>query len=99
MSLSSITTLAAVFGPSPGAREIVFASPNATADASFAGDGFDLRNGAQMTSTGKAEWLDRQRELDSVTNNYNMDINVAQISDLQDLLNIADSAQLLERMG
>ena len=58
-----------------------------------------LRNGAQMTSTGKAEWLDRQRELDSVTNNYNMDINVAQISDLQDLLNIADSAQLLERMG
>lgn len=58
-----------------------------------------LRNGAQMTSTGKAEWLDRQREADSVTNNYNMDINVAQISDLQDLLNIADSAQLLERMG
>ena len=56
-----------------------------------------VRNGAQMTGTGKSEWLDRQREADSVT--YNMDINVAQISDLQDLLNIADSAQLLERMG
>ena len=32
-------------------------------------------------------------------NNYNMDINVSQISDLQDLLNIADQAQLVERMG
>ena len=58
-----------------------------------------VRNGAKMTSTGRLEYLDNQRELDSVTNNYNMDINVAQISDLQDLLNIADSAQLLERMG
>ena len=58
-----------------------------------------VKNGAKMTSTGRSEWLDRQRERDSVTNNYNMDINVAQIRDLQDLLNIADSAQLLERMG
>ena len=58
-----------------------------------------VRNNAAMTSTGRLEYLDNQRELDSVTNNYNMDINVAQISDLQDLLNIADSAQLLERMG
>ena len=58
-----------------------------------------VRNNATMTSTGRLEYLDNQRELDSVTNNYNMDINVAQISDLQDLLNIADSAQLLERMG
>ena len=32
-------------------------------------------------------------------NTYNMDINVSQISDLQDLINIADSAQLLDRMG
>ena len=61
-----------------------------------------LKNGAQMTSTGKAEWLDRQRELDSVggtTNNYNFDVNVSQISDLQDLLNMADTAQLYDRMG
>ena len=57
-----------------------------------------LRNGAQMTSTGKAEWLDRQRELDSVTN-YNFDVNVQSIDDLQDLLNMANSAQRLERMG
>ena len=58
-----------------------------------------VKNGAKMTSTGRSEWLDRQRELDSVTNNYDIDVNVSQISDLQDLLNIADSAQLLERMG
>ena len=61
-----------------------------------------LKNGAQMTSTGKTEWLDRQRELDSVggaTNNYNFDVNVSQISDLQDLLNMADTAQLYDRMG
>ena len=32
-------------------------------------------------------------------NNYNMDINVSQISDLQDLLDIADTAQLYDRMG
>ena len=32
-------------------------------------------------------------------NNYNMDINVSSIDDLQDLINIADQAQLVERMG
>lgn len=61
-----------------------------------------LRNGAQMTSTGRLDWLDRQRELDSVggtTNNYNFDVNVQSISDLQDLLNMADTAQLYDRMG
>ena len=61
-----------------------------------------LRNGAQMTTQGKRDWLDNQRELDSVggtTNNYNFDVNVSQVSDLQDLLNMADTAQLYNRMG
>lgn len=61
-----------------------------------------LKNGAQMTKTGRMDWLDRQRELDSVggtTNNYNFDVNVSQISDLQDLLDMADTAQLYNRMG
>lgn len=61
-----------------------------------------LRNGAQMTTQGRRDWLDRQRELDSVggtTNNYNFDVNVSQVSDLQDLLNMADTAQLYNRMG
>ena len=57
-----------------------------------------VRNGAQMTSTGRLEYLDRQRELDSVTN-YNFDVNVQSIGDLQDLLNMADTAQLYNRMG
>ena len=35
----------------------------------------------------------------AVTNNYNFDVNVSRVDDLQDLLNMADSAQLLERMG
>lgn len=58
-----------------------------------------VKNGAKMTSTGRSEWLDRQRELDSVENNYNFNVNVQQINDLQDLLNIADTAQLYDRMG
>ena len=61
-----------------------------------------LRNSAQMTTQGRRDWLDRQRELDSVggtTNNYNFDVNVSQVSDLQDLLNMADTAQLYNRMG
>lgn len=60
-----------------------------------------LKNGAQMTRQGKMDWLDNQREADSVVNNtsYNFDVNVSQISDLQDLLNMADTAQLYNRMG
>lgn len=61
-----------------------------------------LRNGAQMTTQGRRDWLDNQRELDSVggtTNNYNFDVNVSQVSDLQDLLNMANTAQLYNRMG
>ena len=60
-----------------------------------------LKNGAKMTNTGRMDWLDNQREADSVVNNtsYNFDVNVSQISDLQDLLNIADTAQLYDRMG
>ena len=58
-----------------------------------------LNKGAKMTSTGRLEYLDRQRELDSVTNNYNFDVNVSQISDLQDLIDMANSAQLYDRMG
>jgi len=32
-------------------------------------------------------------------NNYNFDVNVSQVGDLQDLLNMADTAQLYNRMG
>lgn len=66
------------------------------------GSGWDdyVRNGASMTTTGRREYYADQMEKDSVTNNnYNFDVNVSQISDLQDLLNMADSAQMLERMG
>lgn len=64
------------------------------------GSGWDdyVKNGAQMTATGRREYYADQMEKDSVTN-YNMDINVGQISDLQDLLNMADTAQLYNRMG
>lgn len=64
------------------------------------GSGWDdyVKNGAQMTATGRREYYSDQMEKDSVTN-YNMDINVGQISDLQDLLNMADTAQLYNRMG
>ena len=66
------------------------------------GSGWDdyVRNGASMTRTGRREYYADQMEKDSVTNNnYNFDVNVSQISDLQDLLNMANSAQMLERMG
>lgn len=64
------------------------------------GSGWDdyVKNGASMTATGRREYYADQMEKDSVTN-YNMDINVGQISDLQDLLNMADTAQLYNRMG
>lgn len=64
------------------------------------GSGWDdyVKNGAQMTATGRREYYADQMEKDSVTN-YNMDINVGQISDLQDLLNMSNQAQMLERMG
>lgn len=61
-----------------------------------------LKNDAKMTKTGKLEYLDYLRESLSeggTTNNYNFDVNVSQVSDLQDLLNMADTAQLYNRMG
>lgn len=64
------------------------------------GSGWDdyVKNGASMTKTGRREYIAESMERDSVTNNYNFDVNVSQVSDLQDLLNMADSAQRLERM-
>lgn len=64
------------------------------------GSGWDdyVKNGAQMTATGRREYYADQMEKDSVTN-YNFDVNVGQISDLQDLLNMSNQAQMLERMG
>lgn len=66
------------------------------------GSGWDdyVRNGASMTTQGRRDYYADQMEKDSVTNNnYNFDVNVSQITDLQDLLNMADSAQRLDRMG
>lgn len=65
------------------------------------GSGWDdyVKKGASMTATGRRDYYADQMEADSVTNNYNFDVNVSQVSDLQDLLNMADSAQRLERMG
>jgi hypothetical protein len=52
-----------------------------------------------MTTQGRRDYYADQMERESVTtNNYNFDVNVSQVSDLQDLLNMADSAQRLERM-
>ena len=64
------------------------------------GSGWDdyVKNGASMTATGRREYYADQMEKDSVTN-YNFDVNVQEIGDLQDLLNMADNAQRLERMG
>ena len=64
------------------------------------GSGWDdyVKNGASMTATGRREYYSDQMEKDSVTN-YNFDVNVSQITDLQDLLNMADTAQLYNRMG
>lgn len=64
------------------------------------GSGWDdyVKNGASMTATGRREYYSDQMEKDSVTN-YNFDVNVGQISDLQDLLNMSNQAQMLERMG
>lgn len=61
-----------------------------------------LKNGAQMTKTGKTDYYDRMREewsSDTTVNQYNMTINSANISELQDLIDMADSAQILNRMG
>ena len=66
------------------------------------GSGWDdyVRNGASMTTQGRRDYYADQMEKDSVTNNnYNFDVNVSQVSDLQDLLNMANSAQRLDRMG
>jgi hypothetical protein len=66
------------------------------------GSGWDdyVKNGASMTRQGRRDYYADQMEKDSVTNNnYNFDVNVSQITDLQDLLNMANSAQMLERMG
>lgn len=64
------------------------------------GSGWDdyVKNGASMTATGRREYYADQMEKDSVTN-YNFDVNVQQVSDLQDLLDMADNAQLYDRMG
>lgn len=64
------------------------------------GSGWDdyVKNGASMTATGRREYYADQMEKDSVTN-YNFDVNVQEISDLQDLLNMSNQAQMLERMG
>ena len=64
------------------------------------GSGWDdyVKNGASMTATGRREYYADQMEKDSVTN-YNFDVNVQEIGDLQDLLNMADQAQMIERMG
>lgn len=66
------------------------------------GSGWDdyVKNGASMTTQGRRDYYADQMEKDSVTNNnYNFDVNVSQITDLQDLLNMANSAQRLDRMG
>lgn len=43
------------------------------------------------------DWSAKQEA--QTVNNYNMDVNVQSVSDIQDLIDMADSAQLLERMG
>lgn len=66
------------------------------------GSGWDdyVKNGASMTRQGRRDYYADLMEKDSVTNNnYNFDVNVSQITDLQDLLNMANSAQRLDRMG
>lgn len=45
----------------------------------------------------KYDWSAKQEA--ATTNNYNFDVNVSEVGDLQDLLDMADQAQLLERMG
>ena len=45
----------------------------------------------------KYDWSAKQEA--ATTNNYNIDVNVAEVGDLQDLLDMADTAQMLERMG
>ena len=57
-----------------------------------------MKNGASMTATGRREYYADQMEKDSVTN-YNFDVNLQEIGDLQDLLNMSNQAQMLERMG
>ena len=45
----------------------------------------------------KYDWSAKQEA--ATTNNYNFDVNVAEVGGIQDLLDMADSAQMLERMG
>ena len=45
----------------------------------------------------KYDWSAKQEA--ATTNNYNFDVNVSEVGDLQDLLDMADTAQMLERMG
>lgn len=45
----------------------------------------------------KYDWSAKQEA--TTTNNYNFDVNVSEVGDLQDLLDMADTAQMLERMG
>ena len=60
-----------------------------------------VTKGASMTRTGQRDYNDYLRDYYGSDRStvYNMDINVSQISDLQDLIDIADQAQLVERMG
>lgn len=83
----------------PGTRQYYNASDVTSV---WNGSGWDdyVKNGASMTATGRREYYADQMERDSVTNNnYNFDVNVQEIGDLQDLLNMADNAQLYDRMG
>ena len=57
------------------------------------GSGWDY----YVDQNAKYDWGAKQ-EAQSVTN-YNMTNNIARVDDLQDLLDMADQAQLLERMG
>lgn len=84
----------------PGTRQYYNASDITSV---WNGSGWDdyVKNGASMTATGRREYYADMMERDSIDsgNTYNFDVNVQEIGDLQDLLNMANQAQMLERMG
>ena len=57
------------------------------------GSGWDY----YVAKDAKYDWSAKQEA--ATTNNYNFDVNVSEVGDLQDLLDMADTAQMLERMG
>ena len=57
------------------------------------GSGWDY----YVEKNAKYDWSAKQEA--ATTNNYNFDVNVSEVGDLQDLLDMADTAQMLERMG